>query len=161
MGMGSPFLPQGYPLQSLPIGRSKMLKTKVKLITYADGEPEIPSVTLEDGYSTKVIQMALRDYCHAHILLYNIYELGFISGRKKKNATIPWSKLSHDPTAWIEEECCPVGFPWVDPSKLCLTLVFQLLDHWRQRRKEGLIPLIWNPSLCPESATDQQKMFQL
>ncbi|KAH8984884.1 hypothetical protein EDB86DRAFT_2833346 [Lactarius hatsudake] len=54
--------------QSITIGRSKTLKTKVKLITDADGEPEIPSVTLEDGYSTKVVQTALRDYCHAHIL---------------------------------------------------------------------------------------------
>ncbi|KAH8982114.1 hypothetical protein EDB86DRAFT_3086427 [Lactarius hatsudake] len=152
--------------QSIPIGRSKTLKTKVKLITDADGEPEIPSVTLEDGYSTKVVQTALRDYCHAHIrklsllskhilgtVPYNTYELGFISGRK--NATIPWSKLSRDPAAWIEEECFPVGFPWVDPSKLRLARVFQLLDHWRQRQKEGLIPLIWNPSCELLSNIDQ------
>ncbi|KAH9035587.1 hypothetical protein EDB84DRAFT_1437881 [Lactarius hengduanensis] len=130
--------------QSSPTGRPKTVKKKPKVITDADGEPEIPSITLEDGYSAKAVQAALRDYCHAHILLYNIHESGFISGRK--NATIPWSKLSSDPMAWIEEECFPLGFPWVDPSKLRLVQIFQLLDHWRQRQKEGLIPLIWNPS---------------
>ena len=60
--------------------------------------------------------------------------------------TIPWSKLSSDPPAWIEEECYPPGFLWVDPSKLRLVQVFQLLEHWRQRKRDGLILLIWNPS---------------
>ncbi|KAH9014735.1 hypothetical protein EDB84DRAFT_1568013 [Lactarius hengduanensis] len=131
--------------QSSPTGRPKTIKKKLKIVTDTDREPEIPSITLEDGYSAKVIQAALRDYCHAHIR--------FISGRK--SATIPWSKLSCDPTAWIEEECFPLGFPWVDPSKLRLVQIFQLLDHWRQRQKEGLIPLIWNPSCELLSNIDQ------
>ncbi|KAH9035919.1 hypothetical protein EDB85DRAFT_1889093 [Lactarius pseudohatsudake] len=131
------FVPEGD--QSSPTGRPKTIKKKLKIVTDTDREPEIPSITLEDGYSAKV--------SHAHILLYNLHESGFISGRK--NATIPWSKLSCDPTAWIEEECFPLGFPWVDPSKLRLVQIFQLLDHWRQRQKEGLIPLIWNPSYQP------------
>ncbi|KAH9010972.1 hypothetical protein EDB85DRAFT_2160497 [Lactarius pseudohatsudake] len=137
------FVPEGD--QSSPTGRPKTIKKKLKIVTDTDREPEIPSITLEDGYSAKVIQAALRDYCHVHIR--------FISGRK--NATIPWSKLSCDPTAWIEEECFPLGFPWVDPSKLRLVQIFQLLDHWRQRQKEGLIPLIWNPSCELLSNIDQ------
>ncbi|KAH9074355.1 hypothetical protein EDB83DRAFT_2516178 [Lactarius deliciosus] len=122
--------------QSVPLGCSKALRTKVKVVTNADGEPDIPSVTLEDGYAAKTVQTALRDYCNAHIR--------YISGRK--NATIPWSKVSSDPPAWIEQECYPLGFLWVDPSKLRLVQVFQLLDHWRQRKRDGLILLIWNPS---------------
>ena len=44
------------------------------------------------------------------------------------------------------EECYPEGFSWADPSKIHKSEVFRLLDHWRQREKEGLTPLIWNPS---------------
>jgi hypothetical protein len=69
---------------------------------------------------------------------------GFISGKKK--AIIPWSKLSSNPSAWIKEECFPPGFPWADPSKICSSQVLELLDHWRQREKDQLTPLIWNPS---------------
>ncbi|KAH9015583.1 hypothetical protein EDB85DRAFT_2156541 [Lactarius pseudohatsudake] len=86
--------------QSVPLGRSRALRTKVKVVTSADGEPDIPSITLENGYAAKTVQTALRDYCNTHIR--------YISGRK--NATVPWSKLSSDPPAWIEEECYPPGF---------------------------------------------------
>jgi hypothetical protein len=73
-----------------------------------------------------------------------IYDSGFISG--KKNAKIPWAKVSSNPTAWIHEECFPSGFQWADPSKIRVGQVFRLLDHWRQRQKDGHSPLIWNPS---------------
>jgi hypothetical protein len=63
--------------------------------------------------------------------------------------------VSSDPPAWIEEECYPPGFLWVDPSKLRLVQVFQLLDHWRQRKRDGLIPLIWNPSCQLLANVDQ------
>ncbi|KAH9015700.1 hypothetical protein EDB85DRAFT_2156481 [Lactarius pseudohatsudake] len=136
--------------QSVPLGRSRALRTKVKVVTSADGEPDIPSITLENGYAAKTVQTALRDYCNTHIR--------YISGRK--NATVPWSKLSSDPPAWIEEECYPPGFLWVDPSKLRLVQVFQLLDHWRQRKRDGLIPLIWNPS-CELLANVDQPVLRL
>ena len=42
------------------------------------------------------------------------------------------------------EECYPEGFAWADPSKIHKSEVFRLLDHWRQREKDGLTPLIWN-----------------
>jgi hypothetical protein len=79
-------------------------------------------------------------------MLSNIctYDSGFISG--KKNAKIPWAKVSSNPTAWIGEECFPSGFQWADPSKIRVGQVFRLLDHWRQRQKDGLSPLIWNPT---------------
>ncbi|KAI9428293.1 hypothetical protein H4582DRAFT_2178227 [Lactarius indigo] len=51
---------------------SKVLQTKVKIVIDTDGEPDIPSVTPEDGYSAKTIQTVLRDYCNSHILLNNI-----------------------------------------------------------------------------------------
>ncbi|KAI9433456.1 hypothetical protein H4582DRAFT_2060877 [Lactarius indigo] len=52
--------------------RSKVLRTKVKIVIDTDGEPDIPSVTPKDGYSAKTIQTVLRDYCNSHILLNNI-----------------------------------------------------------------------------------------
>jgi hypothetical protein len=34
--------------------------------------------------------------------------------------------------------------------------VFHLLDHWRQRKEDGLAPLIWNPSCTLLSDVGQQ-----
>ncbi|KAH9008446.1 hypothetical protein EDB84DRAFT_1446927 [Lactarius hengduanensis] len=118
--------------------RSKTIKSRINILVDANREPQVPSVTPGDGYQTKIIQATLREYCTAHI------QLGFISG--KKNATISWSKLSSDPSGWIEEDCFPSGFQWADPSKIRSGHVFELLDHWRQREKVGLTPLIWNRS---------------
>ena len=72
--------------------------------------------------------------------------LGYVSGKKK--ATIPWAKLSQDPSSWIKPECVPDGFQWADPSKLRIGDVFDLLNHWRQRKQDHLEPLIWVSS-CP------------
>ncbi|KAH9017443.1 hypothetical protein EDB84DRAFT_1566833 [Lactarius hengduanensis] len=116
--------------------RSKTIKSRINILVDANREPQVPSVTPGDGYQTKIIQATLREYCTAHIR--------FISG--KKNATISWSKLSSDPSGWIEEDCFPSGFQWADPSKIRSGHVFELLDHWRQREKAGLTPLIWNRS---------------
>ncbi|KAH9014686.1 hypothetical protein EDB85DRAFT_2157246 [Lactarius pseudohatsudake] len=116
--------------------RSKTIKSRINILVDANREPQVPSVTPGDGYQTKIIQATLREYCTAHIR--------FISG--KKNATISWSKLSSNPCGWIEEDCFPSGFQWADPSKICSGHVFELLDHWRQREKAGLTPLIWNRS---------------
>ena len=71
--------------------------------------------------------------------------------------TLPWAKVIKNPTAWIDEECYPAGFEWADPSKIRIGKVFELLDHWRQRRQSGLDPIIWNRSCeiladCDESA---------
>ena len=54
--------------------------------------------------------------------------------------------MCSNPSEWILEECYPEGFTWADPSKIHKSEVFRLLDHWRQREKDGLTPLIWNPS---------------
>jgi hypothetical protein len=72
--------------------------------------------------------------------------------------TIPWAKLSSNPSAWIREECFPAGFQWADPSKIRVGQVFQLLDHWRQREKDGLTSLTWNSS-C-ELLTDVERLSQ-
>ena len=47
--------------------QGKTIKTAIKITTDDNGEPEIPSVTQGSGYQTKVVQIALRDYCNAHI----------------------------------------------------------------------------------------------
>jgi hypothetical protein len=84
-----------------------------------------------------------------------ICSLGFISG--KPYATIPWAKLSTTPTAWILEECYPPGFKWADPSKIRLNDVHDLLVYWRQRKEDGLAPLIWNPSCELLADSDLEK----
>ncbi|KAH8982455.1 hypothetical protein EDB86DRAFT_3086108 [Lactarius hatsudake] len=81
--------------------------------------------------------------------------LGFISG--KPYATIPWAKLSTTPAAWIQEECYPPGFQWADPSKIRLNDVHDLLIYWRQRKEDGLTPLIWNPSCELLADSDVEK----
>jgi hypothetical protein len=47
--------------------RSKTIKTPIVIAIEADGEPVLPSITLDDSYQAKVVQAALRDYCNAHI----------------------------------------------------------------------------------------------
>ncbi|KAH9036252.1 hypothetical protein EDB84DRAFT_1560971 [Lactarius hengduanensis] len=84
-----------------------------------------------------------------------ICSLGFISG--KPYATIPWAKLSTTPTAWVQEECYPPGFKWADPSKIRLNDVHDLLIYWRQRKEDGLDPLIWNPSCELLADSDLEK----
>ncbi|KAH9007560.1 hypothetical protein EDB84DRAFT_1447435 [Lactarius hengduanensis] len=116
--------------------RSKTFKAPIPITTNRNGLPEVPSITKGDSINTKVVQTTLRNYCTAHIRS--------ISGKAK--ATVPWAKVATNPTAWIHEECYPSGFPWADPSKIKVGDVFSLLDHWRQRKRDGLLPLIWNPS---------------
>ena len=82
-------------------------------------------------------------YLHA-TRRYVTQNSGYTSGNN--NATIPWSKLTNSPSSWIRDECYPEGFSWADPSKIRIGQVFKLLDHWRQREKDGLEPLLWNPS---------------
>ncbi|KAH9016359.1 hypothetical protein EDB84DRAFT_1567252 [Lactarius hengduanensis] len=127
---------------------SRTIKIPVQITTNKKtGEPEIPSIVKGGGHQTKVVQTALRGYCTAHIR--------FISG--KPYATIPWAKLSTTPTAWIQEECYPPGFKWADPSKIRLNDVHDLLIYWRQRKEDGLDPLIWNPSCELLADSDLEK----
>jgi hypothetical protein len=144
--------------------QAKTIKTPINITTDDGGEPEIPSITQASGYHTKVVQTTLRNYCNAHIrksdvismsLIYQLHicVLGFISGKKK--AIIPWAKVVKNPTAWISEECYPEGFHWADPSKIRVKKVFELFEHWRQRRRSGLPPISWNPSCNLLADVDQ------
>ncbi|KAH9000688.1 hypothetical protein EDB86DRAFT_3075150 [Lactarius hatsudake] len=126
---------------------SRTIKIPVQITTDETGEPELPSIIKGGGHQTKVVQTALRGYCTAHIR--------FISG--KPYATIPWAKLSTTPAAWIQEECYPPGFQWADPSKIRLNDVHDLLIYWRQRKEDGLTPLIWNPSCELLADSDVEK----
>ena len=64
----------------------------------------------------------------------------------KDRIPVPWAKVCRRPSDWVLEECYPEGFTWADPSKIQKAEVFRLLEHWRQREKDGLTALIWNPS---------------
>ncbi|KAI9429489.1 hypothetical protein BJY52DRAFT_1232597 [Lactarius psammicola] len=114
-------------------GRPKTVKPPISIHIKSNGCPDIPAITNADGYNAKAVQAVLRDYVTTHIR--------YVSGKKK--ATIPWAKLSQDPSSWIKPECVPDGFQWADPSKLRIGDVFDLLNHWRQRKQDHLEPLIW------------------
>jgi hypothetical protein len=73
-----------------------------------------------------------------------MHTLEYVSGKKK--VQIPWTKVTTKPADWIDEECYPPGFEWVDPSKIWINDAYHLLDHWRQQKESGLVPIIWNPS---------------
>ncbi|KAF8257633.1 hypothetical protein EI94DRAFT_1708787 [Lactarius quietus] len=132
------------PLEEDPVevlakpDHSKMITTKIPISMDMSGCPELPTVTMLDGYKTKVVQSMLREYCTAH--------MRFITGRK--NQVIPWGSLVNDPLTWIPQECIPDGFEWKDPSKIQIGEIFHLLDHWRDRQDQGHVPLTWVPS-CP------------
>ena len=140
-----------------PIGRSRMIRTHIPISFDEEGCPEIPTVINDDSYDAKAVQSMLRDYCTAHIRELSLYiitmmsdacdsGLGFLTGKKKQ--TIPWGSLKEDPSSWINVECYPEGFAWMDPSKMHKTQVFILLTHWTVREDDGHIPLIWVPT-CP------------
>ncbi|KAI9445609.1 hypothetical protein BJY52DRAFT_1228832 [Lactarius psammicola] len=116
----------------------KQSNLRFPFISNPMGAPDIPAITDADRYNAKAVQAVLRDYITTHIR--------YVSGKKK--ATIPWAKLSQDPSSWIKPECVSDGFQWADPSKLRIGDVFDLLNHWRQRKQDCLEPLIWVLS-CP------------
>ncbi|KAI9437877.1 hypothetical protein BJY52DRAFT_1229989 [Lactarius psammicola] len=123
-------------------GHPKTVKPPISIHIKSNGCPDIPAITDADGYNAKAVQAVLRDYITTHIHELSVYYFSC------KKATIPWAKLSQDPTSWIKPECVPDGFQWADPSKLRIGDVFDLLKHWRQRKQDHLEPLIWVSS-CP------------
>ncbi|KAI9437857.1 hypothetical protein BJY52DRAFT_1230006 [Lactarius psammicola] len=110
-------------------GHPKTVKPPISIHIKSNGCPDVPAITNADGYNAKAVQVVLQDYITTHIR--------YVSGKKK--ATIPWAKLSQDPSSWIKPEY---------PSKLRVGDVFDLLQHWRQRKQDHLEPLIWVSS-CP------------
>ncbi|KAN0135027.1 hypothetical protein V8E53_007145 [Lactarius tabidus] len=40
-------------------------------------------------------------------------------------------------------KCTPDGFTWADPSKICIGDIHLILEHWRERKRQCLNPLIW------------------
>ncbi|KAH9172395.1 hypothetical protein EDB89DRAFT_1906250 [Lactarius sanguifluus] len=111
---------------------SRTIKTPIPIILDTDGCPELPTVTMSDGYKAKVVQSLLRDYCTAHIRYVT----------RKPKLIIPWGSLVKDPSSWIIDECTPDHFEWKDPSKIQIGEVFHILDHWRHRQDQGIGPLI-------------------
>ena len=134
---------------------AKTINTPVSIAVSASGAPELPAITMRSGYKAKIVQSMLREYCTKHIrelpfdlsrYMCNMYELGFLNGMKTQ--TIPWGSIVKDPLSWITEESVPHGFQWKDPSKIQMGEIFRLLDHWRDRKDQGLDHLIWVPT-CP------------
>ncbi|KAI9450742.1 hypothetical protein BJY52DRAFT_1227032 [Lactarius psammicola] len=123
-------------------GCPKTVKPPISIHIKSNGCPNVPAITDADGYNAKAVQAVLQDYITTHI-----HELS-VDYFSCKKATIPWAKLSQDPSSWIKPECVPDGFQWADPSKLRIGDVFDLLKHWRQRKQDHLEPPIWVSS-CP------------
>jgi hypothetical protein len=54
-------------VQTTQKDRSKTIKTPISIPIKSNGCPEIPDITMAQGYKTKVVQAMLRDYCTSHI----------------------------------------------------------------------------------------------
>ncbi|KAH8978646.1 hypothetical protein EDB86DRAFT_3151891 [Lactarius hatsudake] len=129
--------------------RSWTLNTPIPIVFDKDGCPELPKVTMFDGYKAKVVQSLLREYW-------------FVTGNKKQ--TIPWGVLVKDPSSWIFDDCIPKDFVWKDPSKIQIGEVFRLLYHWKERQDQGLGPLMWvptSPLFQDQSNASDQESFNL
>jgi hypothetical protein len=65
-----------------------------------------------------------------------------------------------DPSAWMDKGSIPFAFDWKDPSKIQVGEIFRLLDHWRDREAQGLIPLVWVPTspLFQDAEVSQKKV---
>ncbi|KAH8983595.1 hypothetical protein EDB86DRAFT_3085260 [Lactarius hatsudake] len=134
--------------------RSRTLNTPIPIVFDKYGCPELPKVTMFDGYEAKVVQSLLREYCIEHIR--------FVTGNKKR--TIPWGVLVKDPSSWIFDDCIPKDFVWKDPSKIQIGEVFHLLYHWKERQDQGLGPLMWvptSPLFQDQSNASDQESFNL
>ncbi|KAF8270246.1 hypothetical protein EI94DRAFT_1698918 [Lactarius quietus] len=123
------------PLEEDPVevlakpDHSKTITTKIPISMDMSGCPKLPTVTMLDGYKTKVVQSMLREYCTAHM-----------------HAIHNWKEEPSHSLGIIER--IPDGFEWKDPSKIQIGEIFRLLDHWRDRQDQGHVPLTWVPS-CP------------
>jgi hypothetical protein len=54
----------------------KTITTPIPITIKSNGCPDIPTVTIEQGYKTKIVQTMLREYCTEHIRKYfsvNVY----------------------------------------------------------------------------------------
>ena len=142
-------------VESIPeIDRSRTLKTKITITFDEEGCPELPDVTINDGYKTKIVQSMLREYCTEHIreILFTSFgkklmcKSGFKTGKRLQS--IPWGAFVKDPSSWMNNECFPPSFQWKDPSKIQIGEVFCLLDHWWDCKSRDLDTIIWVPT-CP------------
>ncbi|KAN0141412.1 hypothetical protein V8E53_000657 [Lactarius tabidus] len=128
----------GDDILTVPKSRHTTRRTLIPISVRADGRPEIPNITEADEYKTKTVQAMLRSYLITHIR--------YVSGNKQ--AKISWTQLCANPSDWIMPECTPDGFTWADPSKIRIGDIHLILEHWRERKRQCLNPLIWVKS-CP------------
>ena len=146
-----------FQMTSRPFQRIVLLmmrKTFQFLSTQMDACPHLPNATEYNQEGVKILQTMLWEYCTKHIhkncsdylSIYDIAILEYVLG--KTNAKISWARVTASPSTWIELECTPEGFEWADPSKICIANIFLLLQHWRERQRQHLAPLIW-ASTCP------------
>ena len=56
---------------------------------------------------------------------------------------VPWSAIHKYPDEYISEECIPDDVTIRDPSKLLLSEVKKLWKLWRDRQKNGQVPLLF------------------
>lgn len=54
---------------------------------------------------------------------------------------VPWKDISSDVTEYIDSDCLPDDVDVKEPSKLKLTEVGELWEHWRSRQKKGVMGL--------------------
>ncbi|KAF8261854.1 hypothetical protein EI94DRAFT_1809664 [Lactarius quietus] len=98
------------PLEEDPVDvlakpdRSKMITTKIPISVDMSGCPKLLTVTMLDGYKTKVVQSMLREYCTAHMIHNWKEEPGYY-------AEAATAQRFH-PVVFNKERCCWVELRW-------------------------------------------------
>ncbi|KAI0038757.1 hypothetical protein FA95DRAFT_1578012 [Auriscalpium vulgare] len=97
----------------------------------SDGLPQIPPLEKTfAGDRDKIIRR-----------IFNCYWT--LSMRSKRT---PWKKLLQEPETYMHRDSYPPDFVWADPTYLGEARQKALLEHWAQRRRDGLPAVVFvNP----------------
>ncbi|KAJ8506984.1 hypothetical protein ONZ45_g10593 [Pleurotus djamor] len=111
-----------------------------------DGDVHVP--TPEMGFSRKEMGANVAAYAKAICALQ-------IGGKN-----VPWKRVAENPGKFLDLACLPEGIKFCKPSDMYLHDLQALLKHWREREKEGLVPLIFKVQVeedAPESSKQAPK----
>ena len=70
---------------------------------------------------------------------------------------VPWLELARSPKRYLDVDTIPKGFKVLDPSKMTVSMIYQLWSHWSHRAKRELPILIFKRGRRQDLGTDTWK----
>ena len=70
---------------------------------------------------------------------------------------VPWLELARSPKRYLDVNTIPKGFKVLDPSKMTVSMIYQLWSHWSHRAKRELPILIFKRGRRQDLGTDTWK----